>query len=200
MPNICNFSMKVTGNPENVEKFIDIIQADYFIRQDGTCIDFYTKQIVERHFWRVFEAEVIDDKTKNNVRSVIINGECAWSVFSCMCSGRGTYQSDNPGKNGTTLKKESARLHLSIEVFSEEPGCCFMEHMVYVNGKRIVDDCIDWFEYPTEYFETVEEINKAYKTNFTQREFEENEYLSVGGIEWCFDQWTYEDSEWENNF
>ena len=30
--------------------------------------------------------------------------------------------------------------------------------------------------------------------------FKENEYLSVGGIEWCFDQWTYEDSEWENDF
>ena len=199
MPNYCSYSMKVKGTPKNVEEFFNIMQANYSYQEDGTCIDPNTGEIVERHFWRVFEAYIVDDETSGNIRSTIINGDCAWSVHSCMRSGRGTYQSDYPDRNGTTLQDESARLNLSIEVFSEECGCCFMEHYVYVNGREIVGDCVEWSEYCTEDFETVEEMNEEYDTNFTQEEFEENEYLSVGGMEWCFDEWQYNNAEWEDD-
>lgn len=191
MPNLCSYSMKVKGTPENVQEFIKIIQANYSY-ENGVCVDFKTKEPIERHLWRVFDADIFEDKTENNVRSVILNGSCAWSVYSCMCSGRHTYQSDNPDGNGTTLKNESVRLNLSIEVFSEEPGCCFMEHMVFVNGREIIGDCIEWNEYYTGDFETVEEFNAEYNTDFTQKEFENEEYLCTGGIDWEFDNWGYD--------
>ena len=199
MPNYCSYSMKVKGTHENIEQFIKIIQTDYMYNKDGACINPDTNEPVERHFWRVFEAYVVDDETENEVRSVIINGDCAWSVTSCMCDGRWTYQGQNPNGRGTTLKQESARLNLSIEVFSEEPGCGFMEHIVFVNGKSIVNDCIDWNEYYTEEFETVEEMNAECGTHFTQEEFEREDFLSTGGIDWCFDEWDYEDTDWEDD-
>lgn len=199
MPNLCNYSMKVTGAPENVEKFINIIQVNYMYKEDGTCINPNTGEMVDRHFWRVFEAYIEDDEIENNIRSVIIGGDCAWSVHSCMCSGLGTYQSNSPNRKGTTLRDESERLSLTIEVFSEECGFCFMEHMVYVNGKQIINDCIDWNEYYTGEYETVEEMNEECDTYFTQEEFENNEYLSIGGIDWCFDEWEYKEITWEDD-
>lgn len=194
MPNLCSYSMKVKGTPENVQEFIKIIQANYSY-ENGVCVDFKTKEPIERHLWRVFDADIFDDETENNIRVIILTGSCAWSVHSCMCSGRGTYQSDNPNKNGTTLADESKRLNLSIEVFSEEPGMCFMEHYVYVNGKEIINECVDWNEYYVGDFETVEELNAEYNTNFTQEEFESDEYLHTGGMEWIFDEW----NKWEDD-
>ena len=195
MPNYCSYSMKVKGTPENVQEFVNIIQVNYLYQEDGTCVDFKTKEPIERHLWRVFEADIFDDEIIDDIRSVTITGCCAWSVYSCMCAGRSTYQNDNPNKNGTTLENESARLNLSIEVFSEEPGCCFMEHYVYVNGKEIIGDCVDWNEYYVGDFETVEELNAEYNTNFTQEEFESDEYLHIGGMEWIFDEW----ERWEDD-
>jgi hypothetical protein len=66
-----------------------------------------------------------------------------------------------------------------------------MEHYIYNNGDCIADECVKWEEYCTDNFETVEEMNVEYGTNFTQEEFEnaEDGYLSVGGLDWEYDLW-----------
>lgn len=190
MPNICSYCMQVKGKPENVEEFIKIIQTDYAYDKNGNCYNPSDhNKPVEKHFWRVFEANVESDDISYDIRTVEISGDCAWSVKSCMCDGLFTYQYQNPNGHGTTLQKESERLQLAIEVFSEECGMGFMEHYVVVDGNIIIDDCIDYAEYYTGDFDTVEEMNVEYGTNFTQEEFEANEYISVGGIDWEFGNW-----------
>ncbi len=179
MPNLCDYEIKVQGKEEDVKEFVKILKADYYIDENGV-------DSCERHFWRVFEADVIDEGMENGIYYNLVAGYCAWSVYSCMAEGTFTYNDDNPNCGGTSLQKESERLHLIIEVFSEECGCAFMEHFVYKNGETLVYDCVEWNEYPTEDFDTVEEMNDEYGTTFTQEEFENNNFLSTGGMKWNF--------------
>lgn len=183
MANYCNYSMRVQGKEEDVEEFITIIKSDYCYDKNGNCN-------VERHFWRVFDAYVVDDETVDGIRSVIIDGYCAWSVYSCMCDGKFTYQNDHPDWNGTTLQMESERLQLAIEVFSEEPGCCFMEHYVTVKGKYLVEEEYEWHEYCLSDFDgDIDALNKCCGTSFTAEDFKNEDYVSIGGIEWEFEDW-----------
>lgn len=179
MPNYCDYEMKVDGRKEDIEEFIKIIKADYHIDENGKCN-------CDRHFWRVFEARVYEEEFECGDSYAIIGGYCAWSVKSCMCDGEHTYNNNHSDCGGTTLQRESKRLNLTIEVFSSECGNCFMEHYVYENGECLVEDCADYYEYTTDEFETVEEMNKEYGTHFTKEEFENNDYLSVGGFEWNY--------------
>ena len=187
MPNYCNYSMKVVGKETKVDEFIKIIQTDYEFDDNGKCN-------VDRHFWRVFEADVTSEDIADGIKSATIYGYCAWSVYSCMFDGAHTYQGrhPNPEDGGTTLQRESARLNLDIEVFSEESGCCFMEHYLIQNGKIKIDDCVDFYEYCTDDYETVEEMNDDLETDITQEEFDyANEncdgYVRRGGMEWEFE-------------
>ena len=183
MPNYCDYSMRVQGKPEAVDEFVKIMQADYEYDNDGNCN-------VDRHLWRVFEAYVDDSWMLKGIKTVSLSGYCAWSVHSCMCDGQFTYQSQRPNGNGTTLQAESERLQLAIEVYSSEPGCCFMEHFVFVNGEEKENECVEWQEFYTGDYDSVEEFNAEYGTNFTQEEFESDEYISVGGMDWDFNDWT----------
>lgn len=187
MPNYCNYSMKVKGSATNVDEFIKIIQVDYDFDDNGQCN-------VDRHFWRVFEADVTDENIEDGYKEVIIQGYCAWSVYSCMFNGPNTYQSNHPDPKdgGTTLPLESARLQLDIEVFSEESGDGFMEHYLIQNGEFEINDCVDFVEYCTDDYETVEEMNTDLETDITQEEFDyANEncdgYVRRGGFEWDFE-------------
>lgn len=182
MPNYCNFEMKVTGTKENVEEFIRVINADYYIDKDGHCD-------CDRHFWRIFEADVFKESFENNYGYIKIDGYCAWSVYSCMCDGEDTYNEISPNGGGTSLQKESEILNLTIEVFSVEPGLEFVEHFLFINGKWVINECVEYKEYDTLEFENVKELNAEYGTNFTQEEFEENDVLYIGGIPWIYDTW-----------
>jgi hypothetical protein len=138
----------------------------------------------------VFDAYVDEDITTGDERKASISGSCAWSVQSCMFEGPYTYQTQNPDGKGTTIPIESARLQLTIEIFSEECGMCFMEHFVVVDGCIIINECVDYNEYCTEDYDSVEEMNKECGTSFTQEEFDEGGWISVGGMDWEFDQWS----------
>ena len=89
---------------------------------------------------------------------------------------------------GTTLPIESERLHLNIEVFSEECGMCFQEHYVIINGDIIVSECVEWEEYCLEDYETKEEAEEDLGIEITDEEWESGEpYISRGGFgEWDF--------------
>ena len=186
MPNYCDYFMKVKGKPENVDEFVEVIQASYsFDDQDNCICD------AGRHFWRVFEAYIEDEEIVDGIKSVYIGGYCAWSVHSCMMSGESTYQNDYPNGLGTTLDIESKRLELEIEVFSGEPGMGFMEHFVIIKGEIKMNACIEYHEYDTEEYKTVKAMNKALGTKFTERQFayakdKDDGYIKVGGIPWDF--------------
>ena len=131
MANNCFFTMHVKGKKENVDEFFAELR-DY-----------------ERvpHFWRVFSADRLDLQTEPDGTVVAeIIGDCAWSVYCCMCDGAGTYAKDCP-QVSTSLQKESKRLSLAIEIFSEEPGAEFQEHYHYEHGERIAAEDVKWHSF-----------------------------------------------------
>lgn len=186
MPNYCQFEMKLKGEKENLVKAYDIISADYNYKEDRTL-----ECSADKHLFRIFEAdyegkwdrsvdgafpvksveESIDEYGEGN--SLLISGSCAWSVYSCMFEGDYTYYNDwNKEERakysefkGTTIQKVSEELKLTIEIFSEEPGCSFMEHYVIHEGEVLISDEI---EYKEEYDEILDD------------------YTCSGGIEWKY--------------
>jgi hypothetical protein len=156
--------MCVKGTKESVEEFIKVIQADY---DYGTMAFSH-----DRHLFRVFEAEYDEiEELYNGIYQVIINGYCAWSVYCCMLdtSKSSYYKSLKTGYpcefRGTTLLVESKRLHLDIEVFSEECGMGFQEHYVIKDGELCTDECVDYGEYYIREF-SIQQKTKETKVSF----------------------------------
>lgn len=185
MPNYCNYSMCVVGKKKNVEEFIKVMQADY---NYGT-MEFSH----DRHMFRVFEAECdgVEERCDDTYQA-IINGYCAWSVTSCMLEG-GYYREfkRDYGDNcrGTTLLIESKRLNLDIEVYSEECGMCFQEHLIVRDGELTTDECVDWYEYCIDEYDTKEEAEAELDIEITDEEWNSGEsYISSGG----FESWDFE--------
>lgn len=168
MPNYCEYVMRVKGEPRNVDRFVNLMKADYD---------------EPKHFWRIFDAEVFDEECIDRMKIVDISGDCAWSVHSCMRDGFGTYADENP-KSSTTLEEQSELLQLAIEVYGSEPGVGFQEHYLYKNGEEIINDCEDYSEMYFEDeadFESMKE--QRYCDGLSWDEVDEDGYIKTGGIE-----------------
>ena len=185
MPNYCNYEMKVVGKKENIEEFIKIMNSNYNYR----TMEFD----YERHMGGgVFEAEDDGIRKQGDLYETIIMGDCAWSVHSCMFDDVFSYYHHFKKDYGdecrsTTIPIESQRLSLDIEIYSEEPGCCFQEHYLIMKGDVEIDDCVDYYEYCLEEYETKEEAEKDLEIEITDEEWENEEYISRGGYE----EWTF---------
>lgn len=168
MSNYCEYCMRVKGLSKNVDSFVKLMQADY--------------DEVPRHFWRIFSADVYDESESDGTKTVDICGDCAWSVYACMCEGDHTYSKDN-SEASTSLREQSELLQLTIEVFSSEPGIGFQEHYLYKNGKELVKDCVDYSE---TYFENEDEFNACknagYYNGLNWSDADAEGYIKKGGI------------------
>lgn len=188
MPNYCGYQMRIQGNTDDVEKVIETLHAHY----DYGNMTFDT----DKHLFRVFSADIMDDETVNGVRDVIINGDCAWSVFSCMMEGDGTYYSSFKDTyvqfRGTTLVQLSKKYSVMIEVYGEESGCEFQEHYLIHNGELLIDDTVRYIELYKEYLEedetTLEEV--LAESGMTMDDVvDEDDYYRIGG----FKSWDFAD-------
>ena len=144
MANCCTFNMVVAGRKENVEEFIEVLNSYYHYDENGEY-----RGTFDRHLCRVNGKEVvqrIDDKQGNC--EIYVSGDCAWSIYSSMTEGgyySRRYKKDYGDRShATTLKLESRKLQLKIEVFSEEEGFGFREHYRYDNGDVIVEEVSDF--------------------------------------------------------
>ena len=138
MPNYCDYEMKIKGSKEAINRVVNCLKAEY---------NYGAGKPEHKHFFRIFEAYVDDEMEKNDdgTFTQFVSGYCAWSVYSCMCSGEHTYYSDckdDFGKDfmGTTLFEQSE--DCEIEVFSEEDGMEFSEHYIFKKGRCVLDDCV----------------------------------------------------------
>ena len=157
MPNICDFNMRVLGRAQDVDFFVEELNQDYCYDENGMCKEVSGNK---RHFCRVFEAHTtnlnynsvdIGNGVFVELKEVEILGNCAWSVAGCMCGGPYSYYSQLREKYGnrsraTTLAFETSRLNLIVELYSEESGCGFSEHMLYVDGVEKVSECVEYYE------------------------------------------------------
>ena len=188
MPNYCYYQMCVKGTKENVEEFIKVIKAGY---NYGTMEFDY-----DRHLFRVFEADYDEiEKVDDNEYRVVISGDCAWSVSSCMLNEHfssyyNCIKERYPNEfRGTTLPLESKRLQLAIEVYSEECGEAFQEHYLFENGETIIDECVDYSEYYIGDYNSKAEAEEDLDIDITDEEWNSGEeYIKRGGFEeWYFD-------------
>ena len=117
MANNCDFELMVRGKQENVDTFFRYL-TDY----DNS----------PKNFARIFSAE-IDSESVNDegIKTMMIFGDCAWSVYSCMCEGEYTYFSEGDGVKLTCLREATAELSLEVEIRSKEDGMGFWEHIHY---------------------------------------------------------------------
>jgi hypothetical protein len=160
MANYCEYMMKITGRKEDVNELIEMMQwkGRYEDNGLGRIYDCWAE-----------DAEEFDD----TFVSVYVNGNCAWSVLTAMRDYNGRYPS---------LESETKRLCLVVEVYSSEPGMCFQEHCIIDKGEVVLDDCLDYEEHYIGDFDTIEEYNEEYGTDFTEDMIEDEEYIYVGGF------------------
>lgn len=178
MANICSFSMCVKGQYNDIEKFFDAML------QNGNI-----------HMGRGAEAEISFDDGGD---TAYIDGWCKWSVQSAMIDNAISMRT-NPdqwyfgdGVDHTqfefiTLWEACERWNLTMEVYSEESGCCFQEHYMYVDGE-IACDCVEWNEYCLDDFETKEEAEEELGIDITDAEWNSESFIGRGG----FGSWDFE--------
>lgn len=170
MANNCFYDMKIVGtSKENVDEFISMLTYDN----------------QERYFARIFSADVYEETEIDGKYTAKVSGDCAWSVYSCMCDGVFTYYDKGRDEHLTCLAVETERLDLSVEIFSEEPGVGFAEHYLYKNGDCIIEDEVELAEYWWDQGESLEEFLDANGLNDLDEEqlrFLETEgYITIGG-------------------
>ena len=176
MPNYCDYTMKVTGkSKESLEEFVSIIKANY---------DYDKGEIPVRHFCRVFDAysgEIIDKE--DGIYEVDIDGYCAWNAYSCFSKGAHTYhdyinKTFRSRSRATCIQNECRRLNLFVEIFTEETGMAFQEHII-CSPKGILKTeykNIHFNENEDDTYEVIDGFNCEFKS-FTLADFELYKYV-----------------------
>lgn len=181
MANLCSFSMKVRGEHDNIKKFYNAMI------QKGTI-----------YMGRGADAEIVYEDEDGTAQ---IDGWCKWSVVSAMVSNAEDMRShperwwwgdhiDPKNIEFITLFEACKKWNIDMEVYSEEGGCCFQEHYVFVDGDLICEECVEWNEYYLDDYETKEEAEAELGIEITDEEWESgaDNYISRGG----FENWDFE--------
>ena len=153
MANICNFSMMVKGKKENIEQFVDMMEQKGTVWMGrGAIVNFTDIEEVENGKWRC----QIDGDTKWSVQSSMIDNAISmrtepnkWSFGENI---------DKTKLSFVTLFEACKQLGLDMEVYSEECGCGFQEHYLFIDGELVEEECVDYSE---EYNEETEEFESS---------------------------------------
>ena len=179
MANICNFSMLVKGKHEDIEAFYNAMQ------QEGKfCMG------------RGAEADI---HYEDDEKLAEIDGWCKWSVESSLIDNaidmrehpeRWSWGGEEKSNEMEfiTLPEACAKWNLVMEVYSEEPGCEFQEHLIIDKGNWIAHDCVDYAEYYIGEYDTKEEAEEELGIIITDEEWEREDYVGRGG----FPNWDFE--------
>lgn len=162
MANNCFYTMKVYGKKESIEEFVRLLRWETKI--DG-------KGLGKTYSASPAESEMINEE----VFMMIISGDCAWSVKSAMMGRK------------ISLESETRRLGLFLEVFSEEHGCQFQEHLLINKGDVILSEAKDAACELLEEMDDSEFHALCKKYNLSPKEAEERAamndgYCSFGGF------------------
>ena len=180
MANICSFSMMVRGKHEDIEAFYNAMQqkGNIFMGRGG-------------------DAEINYDDDDG---AAFIDGWCKWSVYSSMVANAVDMKShpemwywgngiDSAKLEFITLFEACKKWNLDMEVYSEEPGCCFQEHYVVVNGELIDSEVVEYNEYCIDEFENKEDAEAEFGIIISDEEWNSGEcFISRGG----FEDWSFE--------
>lgn len=140
MANICIVDMQVTGSEGSILEFEKILYAKYNYEKN----EFSYKP----HLFRIFG--IYSDDEIEKIGGLLYTKhyyfECAWNAEICLMDTPKSYYDIykdvfNPFY-GTNIIKESIRLNLDIELWSQE--CSFEEHIHVRQGKILINECYDY--------------------------------------------------------
>ena len=168
MANLFDIDMKIVGDKEARTNFINALsQKDDVWMGRGAVIDI---------------SEEDDDY-------VFIFGYCKWSIKSSLINNAINMR-ENPKIWGVeniqsiiTLPEASKIYNVDVEAYSEECGNCFAEHYIIEKGKIVKNENVDFHEYYLGDFDTKKEAEEELKISITDEEWENNDYLRVGGFD-----------------
>ena len=180
MANICTFSMVVKGKKENIEQFTDMMQQKGTVLMGrGAVIDFTDMEELENGNYRCQ-----------------IDGDTKWSVISSMIDNAISMRTepdkwnfgdtDKTKLTFVTLYEACEQLQLDMEVYSEECGCGFQEHYVFIDGNLVTEECVDYTEYELDEYEAKEEAERELEIKITNDEWDDG-IVTRGG----FDGWDF---------
>lgn len=171
MANNCLFDARLSGKKKNVEEFIKILQHKDEYKADG----------LGRVFSCEFDDEVLETSKDNDIISVDVFGDCAWSIKSSMRN-----------KEWRNLEGETKRLNVVFEAYSSEPGWRFQEHILVDRGEVVIDDRVDYEEYWVDEYDTIEEFNAKYGKDFTEDMIDyDTGNICIGGFGDQYGQFEY---------
>lgn len=185
MANLCGFSMIIKGKSNNLQRFIDAMSQNGDIWM-GRGADV---EIVDR--------DVLD--IVNDLERWELSGWCKWSVQSSLVDdafsmekqrteGKGCWNWNGNISNVSefiSLWEASSRFNVDFELFSEEPGMGFQEHMYAIND-GVIDETNDYSEYYLGEFDTIDDAINEFDIEFTEEEFK-SKLAKRGGFEWNFE-------------
>lgn len=131
MANNCEYELRIKGS----EKALELFGKTITYGGTGNKSEQWCK--THKWFYRIFSADKIceGDNTQQWY------GDCAWSVAS-------SFQKIIDDKMHITLSDFCEENKCECEVWSEEPGCCFAEHIhILSDGTLDVDDCFNFWEF-----------------------------------------------------
>ncbi|MBQ8248101.1 MAG: hypothetical protein IJZ42_13315 [Lachnospiraceae bacterium] len=176
MANICNFSIKVKGTPENIEHFYNALTqtGDTWMGRGAVIDD---------------PLEIEEDGTAS------VSGWCSWSIQSSLIDNaismrkqpeNWAYEQGDEGREFITLFEACERWNLVAEVYSEEPGLQFQEHYICDRGNVICDEEVGFEKYDVFDFDTKEAAEEAFGIKFTDEEWankdKEDDTIIRGGF------------------
>lgn len=131
MANKCDFKMRVTGEKENITKFLKNLDSSQECKRG------------ERHRYRGrIEFAACKIARTEDIEEVEVFGCCDWSVYYSMMSSQSALVHDTgeliPIHN--SLQGDSAELGLVIEIFSNEPLECIEEHYLIAFGENMASE------------------------------------------------------------
>ena len=179
MANICSFCMCVKGNHDNI-------------------INFYNAMSQKGNVW-MGRGAAADIQWEDDGNKAFIDGWCKWSIQSAMIDNAISMRTESDKwyfedadittLEFVTLPEACKKWNITMEVYSEEPGCCFQEHFLIDKENTIIDECVEWNEYYIEDFETKEEAETELGIAIMDSEWDNNdEYITRGG----FKNWNFE--------
>lgn len=170
MANNCMVDMKISGKTKNVKELIKMLSWEGQYKNDGLG------RVFECNYDE-YDFEVAGDE---DIIGVTVFLDVAWSIKSAMRK--------NASRN---LETETKKLNLVVEAYSSELGCQFQEHVLIDRGKVVIDDCVDYEEYWVQEYDTVDEFNAEYGTNFTEDMINDNGDVCIGGFGNQYGQFEY---------
>lgn len=163
MANYCCFDAKITGRKTDILEFIDMLRWKGKYKDAG----------LGRIFSCEYDNHDLNLAGSNDILSVIVYGDCAWSV-KCAMMEEYTHPS---------IESETKRLNLVMEIYSQEPGMQFQEHILCDRGELLIDDCVDWELHVISMYSSLAEYNENEETDFTEDMIDEDGDIQIGGYE-----------------